>query len=231
MTATSFRLRLSALLFTLGAALANAQEVPGCGDLRDSTGPYDYRTGPPETRALVEKFYFTVGVEKLMGGHSGKLGGDLDYTLRAFPNHHRALIAMTTYGQRLKLPQVPAARYPVECYFARALQFAPDDTIARLLYASYLFQNARDTEAEAQIVTTIQYAGDNGFSHYNIGMVLAEHGRYEQALEQAHKAAALGFERPQLRDLLVKAGRWQDPPAAAASAPTGSPSAQTETPR
>ncbi len=214
------------LALALGARLACAQEVPGCGDLRDSTGPFDYRTVEPKTRALVESYHFTVGVEKLFAGHTGKIGGDLDYTLRAMPNHHRALISMMTYGQRLKLPHVPAAKFSVECYFKRALQFAADDTIARLLYATYLFRNGRDTEADGQISITIQEAGDNGFSHYNIGMVLAEQGRYDQALQQAHRAAALGFDRPQLREVLVQAGRWQEPaPAAAASAPAAAGSA------
>ncbi len=220
------RLARSVLLvaFAVGGQHALAQEVPGCGNLRDSAGPYDYRTVDPATRNLVERFHFTPQVEQLVGGQSGHLGGDLEYTLRAMPNHHRALISAMTYGQRLKLPQLPNARFPIECYFRRALQFAPDDTIARLLYATYLFQNKRDGDADKQIAVTIEIARDNGFAHYNIGMVLAEFGRYDQALQQSHRATELGFERPQLREILVKAGKWREPqgrlatPSPAASA-------------
>lgn len=216
-------------MLALGHVSLQAQEVPGCGDLRDSTGPYDYRTAPQETRALVERYHFTVRVEHLLAGQSGKIGADLDYTLRAFPNHHRALISMTRFEQRVKRPHVPGARYPVECYFKRALQFAADDTVARLLYARYLYRASRDIEADRQVELTIEAAGDNGFSHYNVGLVLAEHGRYELALAQAHRAAALGFDRPELRDILVKAGRWRDPapeqaaPAASAAEAASGP--------
>jgi len=51
---------------------------------------------------------------------------------------------------------------------------------------------------------------------------------YDKALVQAHRAMALGFTRPDLRELLEKAGQWKDPePAAepAASPATSSASA------
>ena len=222
------------LTLALGHLPLQAQVVPGCGDLRESTGPYDYRTAPMETRALVEKYHFTVRVEHLLGGQSGKIGADLDYTLRAFPNHHRALISMVRFEERIKMPHVPGARFPVECYFKRALQFAPDDTVARLLYARYLYRAKRGDEADRHVQYTIQEAGDNAFSHYNAGLVLAEHERYELALAQAHRAAALGFDRPELREMLVKAGQWREPPpaaaASAASAATANPASSAANP-
>ena len=212
-----------AILFlasAMAAAPAVAQSVPGCGDLRDSTGPYDYRKADPSTLALVEKYHFTVRVEQLLAGQSGKIGADLDYTLRAFPNHHRALLAMVKYAHRIKLPHVPGAKFPVECYFMRGLSFTPDDTIVRLLYADLLFKSGRAGDADLQLRVAVEQAGDNGFSHYNIGLVAAENRRYELALRQAKRAAELGFERPQLREMLAAAGHWRDPsPASGASAP------------
>ena len=54
-------------------------------------------------------------------------GGDLDYTLRAFPNHHVALMAMAKLGEKQKTARPAGAKYGVECYFQRAVSFRGDD--------------------------------------------------------------------------------------------------------
>lgn len=61
-------------------------------------GPFDY-TSPTDRKHLgiVEHYHFTSDVEHLRKGASGSIALDLDYTLRAFPNHHRALNAMMTF--------------------------------------------------------------------------------------------------------------------------------------
>lgn len=76
--------------------------APACGSLENAYGPFDY-TNPDDFKnklPLVEIAHFTPKVEGLMGGKSGYLWGDLDYTLRAFPNHHRALYAFVRYEIR-----------------------------------------------------------------------------------------------------------------------------------
>lgn len=89
------------LVMPWGAA-AMAQQVPGCGSLQNAFGPFDYRD--PEARGeplrLVESAHFTPSVESLVKGNSGTVAGDLDYTLRAFPNHHRALYSVAQYAFR-----------------------------------------------------------------------------------------------------------------------------------
>lgn len=79
-------------------------------------GPFDY-TDPETARPgkygqspplhLVEIAHFTPEVEHLVRGKSGAIYGDLDYTLRAFPNHHRALWSMVRYY----LGQIKAVGY------------------------------------------------------------------------------------------------------------------------
>ena len=96
------------LVFLLAAAVAAAtwgarlfaQEVPGCGVLQNAYGPFDYRdpVSKRDNLPIVESFHFTPDVESLRHGRSGSVLGDLRYTLRAFPNHHRALKSMARYG-------------------------------------------------------------------------------------------------------------------------------------
>ena len=225
-------MRGRAAAFVLGTAAALGAFAPeahaqgsGCGPIANAFGPFDYRTEKGNSLYLVESAHFTPAVEALIRGNAGYLGGDLDYTLRAFPNHHRALMSVMRYGEKTKSPQPPNLRYTVECYFVRALQFKPDDTIARLIYATFLGKNARVPEALQQLEQVSKLAQDNAFTHYNTGLVYFDLKQYDRALEQAHKAYALGFPQPELRDQLKAAGKWKDAPA---SVPAASASAAKE---
>jgi tetratricopeptide (TPR) repeat protein len=197
---------------------AAAQADPGpCGDpFANGTGPWDYRSEPPANKRLVENYHFTSNVETLIRPQSaGALGSDIDYTLRAFPNHHRALIAMTALGARLKSAQPEGAQFSVECYFQRAIRFRADDGLVRMLYAKFLYAQKRPADAARQLEAADEIAADNGFSHYNIGLIYLEARQFDAALAQAQQALALGFTRPELKNALVAAGRWVEPVAAA----------------
>lgn len=213
--------RLAAhVLFTAaalcGAGSAHAQAADGvsnnpCGPLRGGFyGPYDYRTDRDKLH-VVEEFHFTPEVEALIRGRSGYLGGDLSYTLRSFPNHHRALMAVVRFEEKMKTTRPEALEYPVECYFERAIRFREDDTVVRCLYAQYLGKRKRPQEALQQLEVAVTHAEDNPFSHYNIGLIFFELGQYDRALQQAHKAKALGFERTELADMLKRVNKWQEP--------------------
>jgi len=202
-----------------------------CGDLSNAYGPFDYRSDRDKL-PIVERAHFTDEVEALMRGLTSIIGADIDYTLRAFPNHHRALLAMMRLGERMKSVQPAGAKYTVDCYFQRAVRFKPEDTTARMLYATYLLKNGRSAEANLHMEQTLALAGDNPFTHYNAGLVFLDLKNYDKALHQAHTAHALGFTRPELRDALKKAGKWVEPPAEAASMPSATPAspAQSDTP-
>ena len=202
-----------------------------CGELNNAYGPYDYRSDRDKL-PIVEIAHFTPEVEALMRGLTGLVGGDIDYTLRAFPNHHRALLTMMRLGERTKSVQPAGAKYTVDCYFQRAVRFKPDDTTARMLFANYLLKNGRSAEANQQMEQTLALAGDNPFTHYNAGLVYLDMKNYEKALQQAHTAYALGFSRPELREALKKVGKWVEPPADATSMPAAPPTspARSDTP-
>jgi len=194
-------------------AAALAQNAGACGQLENAYGPFDYRVDQNRL-PIVELHHFTPEVELLIRGREGPIGGDLDYVLRAFPNHPRALLAMARYGDKLKVDTVPNARYSVDCYFVRAITFQPEDTTARMLYATYLNSHQRRDDALKQLAVARGLAGDNGFTHYNLGLVYMDLREFDLALAEAHAALALGFPRTELRDRLVAANKWAEPASA-----------------
>jgi hypothetical protein len=211
----------------LTVALAQAQspaqpdELGHCGSLRNGYGPYDYRTDKQQL-AVVEAYHFSSAVEQLIRGMTGSIGSDLDYTLRASPNHHRALSALSRYGEKEKTDLVRGAQYTVECYFIRAVNFRPDDPTVRMLFAIYLKGQNRVPDAAKQLAYTETLADISGFTLFNLGLVYLDLGDPDAALRQAHKAMALGFTRPELKARLLAAGKWSEPPSATAAADAAS---------
>lgn len=187
-----------------------AQENAACGDFKSGYGPFDYRTASLKDKEIVERHHFTADVENLRRGESGTLGGDLSYTLRAFPNHPRALLSMMKLGEKAKTEQPRGAAYTVECFFERATRFAPDDGTARLLAGIYLSKKGRKQEAIKQLEIAQELAGQDANIHYNLGLAYFDLKNYEKALLHAQKAYALGFPLPGLRDKLKGAGKWRE---------------------
>ncbi|MDY0747267.1 hypothetical protein SNE35_22365 [Paucibacter sp. R3-3] len=183
-------------------------------------GPYDYRTAPQQRRDLVEDHHFTAKVEQLQAGQEGYVGGDLSYTLGAFPNHPRAIVSMMRLSARTKQDPVQYAQMSLECYFLRGIRFAPDDLVWRMQYAVFLISRNRVPDAMKVVDEVADHAGDEGFTHFNAGMLYFDMKEYDKALAQAHRAMALGFNRPELHDRLSSVGRWVEPAAEAASAPS-----------
>lgn len=233
LAAAAAPLLLAAAAYAQGPALGAA----ACGGFpRSDNGPHDYRVVRDKRLHIVEQYHFTPSVETLTrGSSSAEIGGDLNFTLRAFPNHHRALLAMVRLTERLRNDQPPGSHYTVECWLDRAVRFAPDDTVARMIYANFLHKRGRTDDALVQMDRVAAIAGDSAFTHYNAGLILVEMKQYERALAHAHKAYALGFQRPDLRDKLQSLGQWKEPSevrpiaaasaAEAASAPAGEASA------
>ena len=91
------------LLSSAGTFGADNYGASQCGSLENGFGPFDYRTAPADKRRLVEGAHFTRDVEQLIRGHTSSTPvGDLNYTLRVFPNHPRALYALMQWGTRKK---------------------------------------------------------------------------------------------------------------------------------
>lgn len=195
----------------LGVSPVYAQEaVNPCGPLVGvHYGPYDYRTQRPRLN-IVEIAHFTPVVEGLIRGETGDLGKDLAYTLRAAPNHHRALAAIARWSERTKSENLPGMEYTVSCWFERAMRFAPDDHIARSLFARWAGLRGQLDLARLQLEFVEQANLDNALTLYNVGQIYFELSIFDRAQALAMKAKELGFARPDLESALRSAGKWQE---------------------
>jgi tetratricopeptide (TPR) repeat protein len=183
-----------------------------CGKLHTNHyGPYDYRTEKGKL-PIVENAHFTDTVEKGVGGSSSYFGNDLDYTLQAFPNHHRALATLARAAIRDKTVHIPHAEFPVECYFIRAYEFAPDDAIARATYGTWLYGAGRYDRALAVYKEANSLDPDNPMINYNLGLAYLKKSDFERANLHAHKAYDQGYPLLGLKNQLIKAGKWTDKP-------------------
>jgi tetratricopeptide (TPR) repeat protein len=197
------------------ASVANAQDMAsGCGPLENHYGPFDYRTAT--NRSIVENVHFTPKVESLKGGNTSiTAGGDINYTLRVYPNHQRALMAVMRLGEKEKRAQPRDMEYTVECWLERAERFQPDDSVVKGLYGVYLVRAGRPKDGVAKLDQALQSGGENANVRYNLGLAYFDLKRYDESLENAHKAYAMGFPLPGLRDKLKRAGKWRDASSAA----------------
>lgn len=184
-------------------------ESAGCGELANAFGPYDYRSAADRMNLpIVENNHFTPKVESLTGGITGSLGGDIDYTLRAFPNHLRALAAMGRLAIRDKTSRPTGAHYSVECYFERALRFRPSDGLVYMVYGDYIAKLGNVDKSLELMKKAVELAPNDATANYNLGLMYLRKKDYGQAKTYATKAYALGFPLPGLRNKLMEAGAW-----------------------
>jgi tetratricopeptide (TPR) repeat protein len=190
----------------------NLQATPYCGELDNAYGPYDYADSGQRAKhlSIVERFHFTRNVENLEIGHSSSVGADLDYTLRAFPNHHRALAALTKLALRDKTIKPTGVKYSVHCYFERAIRFKPSDPAVRMVYGSYLQKLGQPDKAIDQFIVAVNLQPEDPTINYNLGLLYMQKKDYEQARTHAKKAYEQGFPLPGLKNQLIQAGKWED---------------------
>ncbi|HKU15962.1 MAG TPA: hypothetical protein VJQ52_16325 [Steroidobacteraceae bacterium] len=200
---------IAAALLQAGVALADEAT---CGSLKNAYGPFDYRSdfNRKNKIPIVEGAHFQPEVEALqMGGpiyysHRDLIGG-LDYTLRAIPNHHRALSALARYA--LRGWETDPYR-TADCYFDRAIRFTPDDAQVRMIYGSYLHRKKDLKGALEQYTVARELLPGSVELAYNFGLLYLDMGDKQKAREEAVQAYSGGYPLPGLRDKLARAGLW-----------------------
>ncbi len=222
------RSRVAAMAVAVLAALAAPQAALAQTDTSWACGGFDevqwdYRTATRKQHIEVEGAHFVPKVEALIAGNRGTLEQDINYTLLASPNHHRALVTATRLANRSKTDTPKGFRHSIDCFYLRAIRFASNDVIVRMLYAQHLGKRAREADAVAQLTYAATLAADNPITHQNLGLVYLEIKRYDEALAQAHRAIELGFDAPTLMAGLKSAGKWVEAPTAGIK-PSPSPS-------
>jgi hypothetical protein len=206
---------LFALVVAMGAAGSAAGQE--CGSLESHYGPFDFRVNRDKL-PIVENFHFSPKVQALVRGDtSATPGPDIEYVLKTFPNHPGALVAITKWARIKKSMQPSDLKYSVDCHFKRALRFRSDDAVVRMLYAQWLNQTSRKSEALQQ-VSSVEAKG-NPQTIANLGLLYLELGEPEKALAQAHAVQALGYPVTMLKAALEKAGHWRDADPTSAEQP------------
>lgn len=213
MSTKPYKFVLSTLLFLPFAAISQSS-YQACGNLEyGGYGPFDYRSTEIAKRELVEKFHFTQKVETLRGGSTASTpGGDLAYTLRAFPNHPRALMATVRFSEKTKQDPPPEMIYTVSCWFDRAERFRPDDATVQLLHGIYLIRSGKSKEGIPKLESALTLADDDPNILYNLGLAYFDLKQFDKSLEYAQKAYSFGFPLPGLKNKLQKAGKWKEEP-------------------
>jgi len=197
-----------------------------CGPLFQPArhGPFDYRNPPPAAIiGNVEAHHFNQRLRAMRQGKDkysprtgeysldagGMVAGGFSYTLHAFPNHARALQAMDEYSRKKGFSDKPlGAELKVECYFERAIRYAPNDVTVRYLYADFLEARGRQTDAEHQINLIRDEVETRPSLAYNIGLFYVKRGQFDKALEYARVAYGGGFNLPGLRNILIQKKNW-----------------------
>lgn len=192
-----------------------------CDGEKMSYGPFDY-TNPKHVKYklnIVEEYHFTRETELLLPEKRGlyvgqiRIGG-MQYTLTAFPNHHKALRGMAQYHILFKNDIESGKKKPsdpaVECWFQRAIQFAPKDATVRIIYATYLKQINRYDQADKLYQEGVSLEPDRLNFRYNYGMFLVEQKKYSEALEQAKIVYKSNYPKDVLKQKLIKAGFWSE---------------------
>jgi tetratricopeptide (TPR) repeat protein len=183
----------------------------------------DYRTDR-KMLGMVEGAHFDSDSENLIKPTKTTFGANLDYTLHAYPNHHRALVTLVRLSERERTAQPAGSRYTVDCWFRRAIRFVPDDLIVRMLYANYLGKIGQKEKGLVQLAAVAYQAEDDGAAHYNLGLIYLDWSMFDKALVHAQRAQALGHPFTELQARLEALGRWREagPPVAAAAAASAS---------
>src|SRR4030095_6093533 len=121
------------------------------------------------------------------------------------------------------------AQYTLACYFDRAIRFAGDDGVVRLIYGTYLSRAGNQQDARKQLEMGLTLEPNNANIHYNLGLLYFDLKDYPKARLHAQRAYELGFTLPGLKRKLEDARQWEapagGPSSAAGEVPPAAPNA------
>lgn len=186
-------------------------------------GPWDYydkknyiATGanPMGRIRRVTNVHLTKAMLRLTGKATGTISSDLDYTLRAIPNHPQALDLASRFEQKLSLKSTEKDQLfrnermarSAECYFKRAINLTPNQPRVYHIYGIHLHRMKKYAKA-VEIYSTAEKLGlEDVEFQYNYALSLVKEEQYEKAETLARKAYQQGYPLPGLKNLLQEKG-------------------------
>lgn len=147
---------------------------------------------------------------------------NLDFVLTKVPNNEQALRILIDWdlmgGRHHQGDYKPPA-----CYFIWAAQFAPNDVVVWNYGGYYFHRKGDDRRAMLWWQEALAVDPHNPEVHNSLGLIAFEKGDYEQARLHAWTAYAAGYPLPTLREKLIGADQWQEPPPVPAESGTRTP--------
>ncbi len=184
---------------------------------------WDYTSDDPKHRWHVRDNYYSHLLPKALSEFKtskpnlDKVRNELIWTLDRIPNNHQALLLWIKLAkfnpifssidmrERMKgdfrFPPTP------QCYFERALVFTNGDPKIYMLYGIYLHTIQQYDAALVQYKEAEKKARNWAELQYNIGLLLFDMQRYEEAAERAIRAEKLGYPLRGLSKKLDTIGR------------------------
>ncbi|NND68829.1 MAG: hypothetical protein HKN19_14665 [Halioglobus sp.] len=192
-----------------------------CKGGQPTSGPFDYlrRRQLVGQLEVVEEHHFNRNVENLIKGITTEPMGDIDFTLRSFPNHHRALNSAVKFRLRHKRFPPKSKGLRAECYLQRAINFSPNDPIPYGLLGYTFHKLGKPSRAVEPYKTALKMSPGDMMLKYNLALALTELERYHAARAHAEEVYDAGFPLPALKRRLLEAGHWEG-----ATVPPKSPS-------
>jgi tetratricopeptide (TPR) repeat protein len=194
--------------------VGNTMEGQPCRGSRVPSGPYDYLLrkkylGPLFT---TEEYHLTPTILNLQKDTTTSAINEIQYSLMTWPNHHKALYAAYQYrlksrgkwGQRLN------AATPVECHLQRAAKFSPRDPVPHMLHGLLLHDFEKYPQALQSFRKANRLLPNDVITLYNMGLTLVKLENYEEAMQVAKEVYSTDFPLQGLKNMLVRAGQWNE---------------------
>jgi tetratricopeptide (TPR) repeat protein len=185
-----------------------------------------YKSAGTELLRSVERYHVGPAGDKLRTHQYESAWGDIEFTLRFFPNHPQGLSLLMQLCEQRRLSA--CAPELLSDMFARAVTANPEAAPTYVAQGIYLYRIKKLPEAITSLEKAATLDPDSVNAQYNLGLIYFETRQYELANAHAQRAYQLGAAFPGLRDKLKKAGQWKPlapPPDVAPSASSGPGSA------
>jgi len=155
-----------------------------------------------------EYFHIQPAAKALSSGNlEWNVMNNLHFVLHKVPNDHRALALLVGWDKAGG--RDPNYKSPV-CYLTWAALFAPNDASV-WNYGGYYFYQHKDLQrAKAWWEQALTIDEQNAEVHYNLGLLYADLGQFDDARQHAQAAYAAGYPLPGLREKLQRAGHWSE---------------------
>lgn len=207
------------VLILLPSAMANVCQ-PVNYEVHNQFGPFDFYSAKSHEKGaggrqsetnitIVTNYHLTQDIISLKRGRTGgHLNKDLDYTLRALPNHPQALDTASRFEKRraeqpMYAKKQSALPNSADCYFERAFKvFGNQQPQTWMLWGLHKYRQQDYQTAINYYNKAVELGLSGAEINYNLGLAYFRAEQYGKAKQHADIAYELGYSLPGLKNLL-----------------------------